>query len=93
MSSVTSPSVENIPRHRDHRSGDHDLLITISPESLIIFRRNSDHDHPGIAITITRNRWSPSSGIRRLKEIFGKKAAWGIFRSHLTLSLFSSLSD
>jgi hypothetical protein len=56
MSSVTSPSVENIPRYRDHRSGDRDLLITISPESLIIFPQNSDHDHPGIAITIARNR-------------------------------------
>jgi hypothetical protein len=27
--------------HRDHRSGDRDQLITISPESLIIFRPDS----------------------------------------------------
>jgi hypothetical protein len=47
MSSVTSPSVENIPRHRDHRSGDHDLLITISPESLITILRNP---HEGIRL-------------------------------------------
>jgi len=48
--------VENIPSHRDHRSKDHDKVITIIPESLITFRRNTDHDHPGIAITIVRNR-------------------------------------
>jgi hypothetical protein len=48
--------VENIPDHRDHRSGNHDKVITIIPESLIIFRRNADHDQPGIAITIVRNR-------------------------------------
>jgi hypothetical protein len=29
-------------------------VITIIPESLITFRRNTDHDHPGIAITIVR---------------------------------------
>jgi len=46
--------VENIPGHRDHRSGDHDEVITIIQESLITFRRNTDHDHPGIAITIVR---------------------------------------
>jgi len=45
---------KNIPGHRDHRSGDHDEVITIIQESLITFRRNTDHDHPGIAITIVR---------------------------------------
>jgi len=29
-------------------------VITIIQESLITFRRNTDHDHPGIAITIVR---------------------------------------
>jgi len=48
--------VENIPGHRDHHSGDRNKVITIIPESLIIFGRNPDHDHPGIAITIVRNR-------------------------------------
>jgi hypothetical protein len=32
MSSATSLPVENIPGDRDHRSGDRDQLITISPE-------------------------------------------------------------
>ena len=40
MSSVTSPSVENIPRHRDHRSGDHDLTDHDRSESLITILRN-----------------------------------------------------
>jgi hypothetical protein len=48
--------VENIPGHRDHPSGDQQELITIIQESLIIFRRNADHDHPGISITIAGNR-------------------------------------
>jgi hypothetical protein len=52
MSSVTSP-VEIVPGHRDHRSGDRDQLITISPESVIIIARNPDHDRPGIAIMIS----------------------------------------
>ncbi|MGC2488951.1 MAG: hypothetical protein WA412_09765, partial [Candidatus Sulfotelmatobacter sp.] len=39
-------------------------MITISSESVIIFPRNPDHDHPGIVITIARNRRSPSPGIR-----------------------------
>jgi hypothetical protein len=47
MSSATT-SVKIIPGHRDHRSGDRDKLITITPESVITFRRNPDHDHPGI---------------------------------------------
>jgi hypothetical protein len=47
--------VEIIPGHRDHDSGDHHKVITINPESLIIFARNPDYDHPGIAITIVRN--------------------------------------
>jgi hypothetical protein len=55
MSSATSP-VEIIPGHRDHRSGDRDKVITITPESVITFRRNPDHDHTGIAIMIARNR-------------------------------------
>jgi hypothetical protein len=54
MSSAT-PSVEIIPGHRDHRSGDREKLITITPESAITFLRNADHDHTGIAITIARN--------------------------------------
>ena len=29
-------------------------MITIIQESLITLRRNTDHDHPGIAITIVR---------------------------------------
>jgi hypothetical protein len=39
MSSAT-PSVEIIPGHRDHRSGDRDKLITITPESVITIVRN-----------------------------------------------------
>jgi hypothetical protein len=50
------PPVEIIPGHRDHRSGDRDKLITITPELVITFRRNADHDQPGIAITIDRNQ-------------------------------------
>jgi len=30
-------------------------MITINSESVIIFPRNPDHDHPGIVITIARN--------------------------------------
>jgi hypothetical protein len=48
--------VEIIPRHRDHRSGDRDKVITITPESAITIVRNPDHDQPGIAITIARNQ-------------------------------------
>ncbi|MGA7795628.1 MAG: hypothetical protein WCA19_21555, partial [Candidatus Acidiferrales bacterium] len=47
-----------------------DQLITISSESVIIFPRNPDHDHPGIVITIARNRRSPSPGIRTGCKIF-----------------------
>jgi hypothetical protein len=54
--SSAPPSVEIIPGHRDHRSGDRDKLITITPESAITFHRNADHDQPGTAITILRNR-------------------------------------
>jgi hypothetical protein len=43
MSSAT-PSVEIIPGHRDHRSGDREKLITITPESVITIVRNPDHD-------------------------------------------------
>jgi hypothetical protein len=35
----------------------------IEEESVIIFPRNPDHDHPGIAITIARNSRSPCPGI------------------------------
>jgi|SRR5580700_6609623 hypothetical protein len=45
MSSATF-SVEIIPGHRDHRSGDHDKLITITPESAITIVRKADHDRP-----------------------------------------------
>src|SRR5580700_9781657 len=62
MSSAT-PSVEIIPGHRDHRSGDRNKLITITPESVITIVRNADHDHTGTAITIVRNQRSRSSGI------------------------------
>jgi len=54
MSSAT-PSVEIIPGHRDHRSGDREKLITITTESAITFVRNRDHDRTGIVITIARN--------------------------------------
>ncbi|HVB58271.1 MAG TPA: hypothetical protein VNE63_17830 [Candidatus Acidoferrales bacterium] len=54
MSSAT-PSVDIIPGHRDHRSGDREKLITITPESAITFVRNADHDRTGIVITIARN--------------------------------------
>ena len=63
MSSATSPLWETFRDHRNHRSENRDPLITISLESVIIFPRNPDHDHPGIAITIARNRRSPSPGI------------------------------
>jgi hypothetical protein len=55
MSSAT-PSVEIIPGHRDHRSGDRDKLITITPESVITIVRNPDHDHPESVITMARNQ-------------------------------------
>src|SRR5229473_724757 len=63
MSSATSSLWKTFRDHRNHRSENRDQLITISPESVIIFPRNPDHDHPGIAITIARNRRSPSPGI------------------------------
>jgi hypothetical protein len=69
MSSAT-PSVEIIPGHRDHRSGDRNKLITITPESVITIVRNADHDHTGTAITIVRNQRSRSSGIPNWEESF-----------------------
>jgi len=59
--------VENVPGHRDHRSGVFDQLITIGPERVITIVRNSDHDHPGLGdhdrpeslITIVRNPQRP----------------------------------
>src|ERR1700693_3851805 len=65
MSSVSSPLCKTFRDHRDHRSENRDPLITIIPESVIIFPRNPDHDHPGIAITIARNSRSPCPGIPR----------------------------
>jgi hypothetical protein len=56
MSSATSSLWKTFRDHRNHRSENRDLLITISSESVIIFPRNPDHDQPGIAITIARNR-------------------------------------
>jgi hypothetical protein len=53
--SSAPPPVEIIPEHRDHRSGDREQLITITPESAITFVRNADHDRTGIVITIARN--------------------------------------
>jgi hypothetical protein len=38
-----------IPDDGDHRSRDRDKLITITPELVINFRRNPDHDQPGIS--------------------------------------------
>src|SRR5208283_2618377 len=46
MSSATSPPVENIPGHRDHRSGDHHPLITIIPESRSRSFGIVDHHRP-----------------------------------------------
>jgi hypothetical protein len=66
MSSATSPLRKTFRDHRDHRSATRDQPITITPESVIIFARNSDHDQPGIAIMIARNCRSPSPGIRSL---------------------------
>src|SRR6266852_424961 len=63
MSSATSSLWKTFRDHRNHRSENRDQQNTISPESVIIFPRNPDHDHPGIAITIARNRRSPSPGI------------------------------
>jgi hypothetical protein len=62
MSSATPP-VEIIPGDRDHRSGQRDQLIGISPEPVIGIipesrspsRRNRDRDHPGTPIGIVRN--------------------------------------
>ena len=56
MMSSATPSVEIIPGHRDHRSGDRDKLITITPESVITIVRNPDHDHPESVITMARNQ-------------------------------------
>ena len=46
MSSATTPPVENIPGHRDHRSGDHQQLITIIPESRSRSLGIVDHHRP-----------------------------------------------
>jgi hypothetical protein len=45
MSSAT-PSVEIIPGHRDHRSGDRDKVITITPERRSRSPGISDHHRP-----------------------------------------------
>jgi len=50
MSSATF-SVGIIPRHGDHRSGDHHKLVTITPELAITIVRKADHESPGSAIT------------------------------------------
>src|SRR5260370_39116532 len=71
MSSATSSLWKTFWDHRNHRSENRDQLITISPESVIIFPRNPDHDHPGIAIMIARNLRSPSPAIPNL-EMYGK---------------------
>jgi hypothetical protein len=63
MSSATSFLWKTF-RDPNHRCENRDQVITISSESVIIFPRNPDHDHPGIVITIARNRRSPSPGIR-----------------------------
>jgi hypothetical protein len=55
--------VEIIPGHRDHRSGDRDKLITITPELVITFRRNPDHDQPGIS-----DHHRPESPVRWLGD-------------------------
>jgi hypothetical protein len=64
--------VQNIPGHRDHRSGVPHQLITISPEWVITIVWNPDHDQPGIGdhdrpeslITIVRNpHQRPCAGI------------------------------
>ncbi len=46
MSRVTSACGERFG-YRDHYSRHHGQLIAIIPESLIIFGRNTDHDHLG----------------------------------------------
>ncbi|MHB8412668.1 MAG: hypothetical protein ACYDDI_12090, partial [Candidatus Acidiferrales bacterium] len=51
-----------------------DPRITITPESVIIFPRNPDHDHPGIAITIVRNLRSPSPGIPSDSSLSARRA-------------------
>src|SRR6266849_4834711 len=70
MSSATSSLWKTFRDHRNHRSENRDQLVTIGPESVIIFPRNPDHDHPGIAITIARNRRSPSPGIPTVRKKF-----------------------
>jgi hypothetical protein len=62
MSSAT-PSVEIIPGHRDHRSGDRDktdhdrtgIADHHRSEPLITIPRNRDHDRSESVITIVRN--------------------------------------
>jgi hypothetical protein len=54
MSSASSPLCKTFRDHRDHRSENRDPLITISPESMIIF--------PGILITIIPESRSRSPG-------------------------------
>jgi len=70
MSSATSSLWKTFRDHRNHRSENRDQLVTIGPESVIIFPRNPDHDHPRIAITIARNRRSPSPGIPTVRKKF-----------------------
>ena len=86
MSSASSPLCKTFWDHGDHRSENRDQLITISTESVIIFPRNPDHDHPGIAITSARNRRSPSPGIPSFRagpivtEIRGLAGGMGLNR-------------
>jgi hypothetical protein len=54
MSSASSPLCKTFRDHRDHRSENRDQLITIIPESMIIF--------PGILITIIPESRSRSPG-------------------------------
>src|SRR5271165_7193380 len=68
MSSAISPLWKTFRDHRNHRSENRDQLTTITPESVITIARNSDHDRSGIAITIARNRRSPSPGIPKRQK-------------------------
>jgi hypothetical protein len=84
MSSATF-SVEIIPGHRDHRSGDHDKLITITPESAITIVRKADQQRPE-----ARSR---SSGIPRLSRNLRMRRFWPSYvqlNNSVTISHFAS---
>src|SRR5208283_3400693 len=92
MSSATSPPVENIPGHRDHRSGDHHPLITITPESRSRSFGIVDHHRPESAFI------GSGSELAKLKTLVARLGVDGFveftgFLSHKQVCSYLSVAD